>query len=95
MGPVATRMQSKLTDALAPIELTIEDDSQRHVGHAGHDGRGESHFNVTVVSDEFEGRSRVDRQRLVYRILSEELADRVHALSVRALTSAEAAHKSP
>jgi len=87
-------MQSKLTDALAPIELTIEDDSQRHVGHAGHDGRGESHFNVTVVSDRFQGRSRVDRQRLVYRILSEELADRVHALSVRALTSAEAAQKS-
>ena len=88
-------MQSKLTDALAPIELTIEDDSHRHVGHAGHDGRGESHFNVTVVSDRFQGRSRVDRQRLVYRILSEELADRVHALSVRALTSVEAAQKSP
>ena len=87
-------MQSKLTEALAPIELTIEDDSHRHEGHAGHDGRGESHFNVTVVSDCFQGRSRVDRQRLVYRILSEELADRVHALSVRALTSAEAAHKS-
>lgn len=90
LGPVARQIERKLKQALQPVDLTIEDDSQRHVGHAGHDGQGESHFNVTIVADRFAGKSRVDRQRLVYQILSEELAGRVHALSIRALTSDEA-----
>ena len=89
-GPVARQIRTKLTTELEPVELTIEDDSHRHVGHAGHDGRGESHFNLRIVTDRFVGKSRVDRQRMVYSALSEELSGRVHALSVRALTTAEA-----
>ena len=88
---IAERIRRKLTDALAPTLLEIEDESHRHVGHAGHDGRGESHFHVKVVSDAFAGRGRVDRQRMVYGLLAEELADRVHALSLRTETPDEAA----
>ena len=89
-GPVATRMETKLRDALNPDVLTIRDDSQRHEGHAGHDGRGESHFHVAIVSGVFAGKSRVARQRLVYDVLAEELADRVHALSLEIRTPEEA-----
>jgi len=88
---VAERIRQKLTDGLAPAALDIVDDSHRHVGHAGHDGRGESHFRVRVVAAAFEGRSRVDRQRLVYRLLAEEMRDRVHALALTTLTPDEAA----
>lgn len=87
---VAKRIRAKLTDKLSPSALEIVDDSASHVGHAGHDGRGESHFSVVVVSDAFTGLSRVERQRQVYGILAEELADRVHALSLRTLTPDEA-----
>ncbi len=87
---VANRIRAKLTESLSPSALEIIDDSASHVGHAGHDGRGESHFSVVVVSDAFTGLSRVERQRQVYGILSEELADRVHALSLRTLTPDEA-----
>lgn len=87
---VANRIRAKLTDELSPSALEIVDDSASHVGHAGHDGRGESHFSVVVVSDAFTGLSRVERQRQVYGILAEELADRVHALSLRTLTPDEA-----
>ena len=87
---VAERIRQKLTDALRPARLEIVDESHRHEGHAGHDGRGESHFRVIVVADAFDGRSRVDRQRLVYGILAEELADRVHALALQTLTPDEA-----
>lgn len=87
---VANRIHAKLTEALSPTELHVVDDSAHHVGHAGHDGRGESHFTVVVVSGAFDGLSRVARQRLVYDVLAEELADRVHALSLRTLTPAEA-----
>ena len=90
MTSIAERIRSKLTDGLAPSRLDIVDDSSRHVGHAGHDGRGESHFTIVVVADAFEGKSRVERQRLVYGLLAEELADRVHALALKTLTPAEA-----
>lgn len=85
----ADRIRTKLTAALAPVRLTIVDDSHRHAGHAGHDPLGETHFDVTVVSALFVGKSRVARQRLVYDILVDELAERVHALALRTLTPDE------
>ena len=88
---IADSMRRKIEQALAPAQLEIIDDSHRHAGHAGHDGRGESHFRVLIVSDAFEGRSRVERQRLVYDLLAAELQDRVHALSLTTRTPAEAA----
>ncbi|WP_207483449.1 BolA family protein [Arenibaculum pallidiluteum] len=88
---VANRIRAKLTEALAPVRLEIVDDSHRHKGHAGHDPRGESHFSVTVVSEAFRGKSRVERHRQVNALLAEELRERVHALALRTLTPDEAA----
>src|SRR3954467_9421222 len=84
MGQYRDRIQSKLTSALAPTQLQIDDDSARHHGHAGAapDGMGETHFNVAVESEAFTGKSRVVRQRMVYALLAEELKERVHALSL-------------
>lgn len=94
-GPIATIIRNKLTHALAPTRLEIEDDSARHAGHhheGGMDAKpgGESHFNLTIVSAAFEGQSRVARQRAINALLAEQLAGPVHALSIRALTPAEA-----
>ena len=94
-GPIATIIRKKLTTALSPTRLYIEDDSARHAGHhheGGMDAQpgGESHFNITVVSAAFEGQGRVQRQRVVNAALRDELAGPVHALSIRALTPAEA-----
>ncbi len=85
------RIRQKLKSRLAPAVLDIVDESARHVGHAGHDGRGESHFKVLVVASAFAGRSRLERQRLVHAALEEELADRIHALSLTTWTPDEAA----
>lgn len=88
----ATRMRDKLTLALNPDDMVIKDVSHQHAGHAGADQPGgETHFDVVLVSDRFQGLGRVARQRLVYDILAAELAERVHALSVKCLTRAEAA----
>lgn len=97
-GPIGTIIREKLTAALSPKRLEIEDDSARHAGHhhdGGMDGQpgGESHFNLTLVSSAFEGRGRVDRQRMVNDLLRDELAGPVHALSIRALTPAEDADR--
>jgi BolA protein len=90
-GPVAAEIERRLTAALAPVALAVVDDSEKHRGHAGHDGRGESHFSVAVVSAAFEGQSRVARQRMVNHALGELLADRVHALAIRAQAPSEVA----
>ena len=89
MGAVAEAMREKLTDALSPTRLEIVDDSARHAGHAGARDGGESHFNVTIVSAVFAGIGRVQRQRLVHDVLTEELAGPVHALSLKLLAPEE------
>jgi len=86
MGNVAEAMRAKLTASLNPTLLVIEDDSQRHAGHSGARPGGESHFNVAIDSAAFEGLKPVERQRLVYHVLAEELAGPVHALSLKLAT---------
>jgi BolA protein len=83
MGDVTEAIRAKLTAALNPTRLVIEDDSDRHAGHAGARPGGESHFNVTIDSAAFDGLRPVERQRLVHRVLAEELAGPVHALSMK------------
>ncbi|MBB6191042.1 BolA protein [Sphingobium wenxiniae] len=82
-GPVATEIESRLRAALSPEHLAVIDDSETHRGHAGHDGSGESHFTVEVVSARFTGQNRVARQRLVNAALADLLRDKVHALAIR------------
>lgn len=86
---VAERMRHRLTERFAPSRLEIIDESHRHAGHAGAGPEGETHFAVTIVSAVFDGLGRVARQRLVYETLAEELATRVHALSLTTLGSNE------
>jgi BolA protein len=80
MPIVADGMRKKLEQAFDPATLTILDESHLHAGHHGHDGKGESHFAVTMNAAAFAGKSRVERQRMVYAVLAEELAGQVHAL---------------
>lgn len=84
MGEYRDRMAAKLSAALQPTTLEFHDDSSRHAGHAGahKDGQGETHFKVTIESAAFAGKSRIDRQRLVYGIVADELKERVHALEL-------------
>lgn len=89
MAAVADRIREKLTSGLAPLSLEITDDSHKHAGHAGARPGGESHFTVEVVSGAFEGLGRVERQRLVYRLLEEEMAGPVHALALRTIAPSE------
>lgn len=83
-GPVAREMIERLTAALSPTRLQLEDQSHQHIGHAGHDPRGESHFALTIESPAFTGLNRIERQRKVYAALGELMRERVHALTIRA-----------
>ena len=89
MGKVATAIDSKLRAAFGPVRLAIEDESSKHHGHAGWREGGETHFRVEIVSQAFEGKTRVARQRLVYAALKDELDAGLHALAMETLTPAE------
>ena len=82
MGSVADGIRAKLVAGLAPTVLDVIDDSDRHAGHAGASSGGESHFRVIVEAAAFAGLRSIQRQRLVYGLLGEELAGPVHALSL-------------
>ena len=86
----AERIRQKLEAALQPARLEIHNDSHLHAGHHAGAHRGEeTHFRVEIVAQGFAGENRVARQRRVYAILADELADGVHALQLSALTPEE------
>lgn len=82
MSSVSDTIRGKLEAAFSPSRLDLKDESDRHQGHAGHTGRGESHFNLVIEAKAFAGKGRVARQRMVHQVLAEELAGPVHALSI-------------
>jgi len=86
---VEQSIKEKLSKAFAPDALEVVNESHHHAGHAGSPGTGESHFSVKVVSDSFAGKSRVERHRMVNAVLADELAGKIHALAITALSPGE------
>lgn len=84
----ADLIRSRITEVLDPVQIEVADESHLHAGHAGDRG-GESHFRALVVSARFDGRSRVERQRLVYAALGDLFPTAIHALALRTLTPEE------
>jgi len=88
-GPVAAEIEKRIREALAPVHLAVINDSDKHRGHSGHDGSGESHFTVEVEATQFAGMSRLQRQRAVNAALGDLMKERVHALAIRARAPGE------
>ncbi|KAD3069257.1 hypothetical protein E3N88_37137 [Mikania micrantha] len=87
----ASRIKSKLQMVFEAKVLEVEDVSYQHAGHAAvKDNASETHFNVKVVSDKFDGQNLVKRHRMVYDALADELESGLHALSIVAKTPKEA-----
>jgi BolA protein len=90
---VAQAIRHRLSAALEPSCLDLVDQSAQHAGHAGARPQGESHFQVTIVAPMFAGKSRIERQRMVFAALDDLMQSDIHALSIIALTPAEAADR--
>ncbi len=80
---------NKLREAFSPESLEVQDESHLHEGHAGHRPGGETHFRVYIVSQAFNGKSRVERHRMINATLASELAGSVHALALHAKAPGE------
>ena len=81
-------IETRLREAFEPVELLVKDQSHLHAGHAGaQDGRG--HFDVSIVSEAFEGHRAIARHRMVYDALGALMTSDIHALRIHANTPAE------
>ena len=86
---IYARIRSKLEDGLKLQCLRIRDDSEKHRGHSGYNAAGASHLHIKIVTDSFDGMSRIARYRKVYSLLDHELQSHIHALSLDLKTPAE------
>ena len=82
------RIRGLLQAALAPVEMTLDDDSAMHAGHAGA-ASGGGHYNLRIVSLQFEGLKLVTRHRLVYDSVHDMMHKEIHALAITALAPSE------
>jgi BolA protein len=78
----ADEIRAKLEAALTPSALDVFDDSESHRGHSGYQEGGESHYNLRIRAEVFEGKSRIARHRMVHAALGPELIGRIHALAL-------------
>lgn len=85
--PVVAQIRSAVERELSPTHVEIIDDSAAHAGHAG--ARSGGHYRLTVVSAAFEGRTQLQRHRLVYAAVGPLMNGAVHALNIVARTPAE------
>lgn len=81
-------IEQLLMAAFSPSELLVKDQSHLHAGHAGAQ-EGKGHFDVTIVSEQFEGMTRIARHRMVYDALGEFVSSDIHALRITAISPAE------
>ena len=81
-------IEQMLKEAFSPSHLLVKDQSHLHEGHAGAK-EGKGHFDVTLVSEKFDGLNRIARHRLVYDALGEFMETDIHALRINAISPAE------
>ena len=81
------RIRTVVQDAFRPVRLEIRDDSAAHAGHAG--GGGKGHFRLLIVSEQFSGRTLLQRHRLVHEVLAGLLESDIHALVLNAKSPEE------
>ena len=84
-SPRVERIKAMLEQAFTAARVSVQDDSARHAGHAGA-RTGAGHFLVRVESQDFTGRSRLERHRLVYEALADMLPREIHALNIEAVS---------
>ncbi len=89
MASVRETLHNKLNSAFSPDELEVRDDSHQHAGHVGARPEGETHFSVHIVADAFCDLSRIQRHRMINKVLAGELAGPVHALAINAYAPGE------
>ena len=86
---ISSEIERLIQEKFEPTHFELINESDLHKGHAGHDGSGDSHFKLIIVSNAFDACNRVQRSRLVYSVLNPLFEKGLHALSFDAMTPEE------
>ncbi|HUL97702.1 MAG TPA: BolA family protein [Usitatibacter sp.] len=70
--------------ALRPVSVDLRDESAQHAGHAGARPGESTHWQLTIVSEAFRGKSAVARHRMIYEALGDLMKRDIHALRIEA-----------
>jgi len=79
------KIEEVLKKSFNIYDLKIIDDSDKHSGHAEALKSGGGHFSITVISPDFEGKSLVERHRMINNALKDQFQELIHALAIKAL----------
>jgi BolA protein len=79
---VSAEIRERLEARFSVQEVEVIDESDQHIGHAGYQEGGESHFRVRLRAPELAGMTRIARHRAVHQALGPELISRIHALAL-------------
>ena len=86
---IETLIKQQLEENLNIHYMELVNESHKHAGHVGDDGSGQTHFKLMVVSDDFLGYNRIQRQRKIYNLLDSAFANGLHAISIKSYSVAE------
>jgi len=78
-------IKTRLEQSLQPSFLEVIDESDQHIGHAGHQG-GERHFAVRISAPSLEKLSRVEAHRKIYALFNDLMPHQIHALKISVLS---------
>ena len=82
------QIEAMLTTAFEPHYIEVIDESAYHANHAGARETGGGHYHVIIVSEAFQGKSKIERHRMVYEVLK-PIQMLIHAIAIYAKTPAE------
>ena len=77
-------IRERLVQAFSPGHLEVIDESDQHVGHAGHRGGGR-HFAIVISAECFSQLNRVEAHRQIYALFADLMPDTIHALKIKIL----------
>lgn len=87
--PNKDKIEEILKKNLKVHHIEVVDESHKHAGHNPAAASGGTHMQIVIISDDFKNRSRIDRHKMVYKILEDDIRTGLHAITIKTLTIEE------
>ena len=70
-------------------KCTVLDVSETHKGHSGYIKGEETHFEIIIISNDFENKNRLERHKMVNSCLKDQFEGSLHSISFKLMTISE------
>ena len=80
-------IKNNITSQINIIKIEIIDQSASHKNHIGNSGGG--HYKALIISNDFNGKTLVERHQMIYKALGKLMTNEIHAFSMKTMTEDE------